>query len=339
MSVQYIGLREINGPLVVLDHVKNASYEEMVELRLDDGTVRTGRVVQISGEQVIVQVFEGTRGLSLVNTRTRLLGRPMEVPLSKEILGRVLNGAGRPIDGLGEVFAEKYGDINGKPLNPVSRTYPRNYIRTGISSIDALATLIRGQKLPIFSGSGMQHNKLADNVIMVFSLLAVSTPSFFLALLMMLVFSIWLGWLPSMGLRTPLHYVLPIITLGMQSVGMIARTTRSSMLEVLGQDYIRTSKSRGISQRVIVLYHAFKNALIPVLTMVGLRFGGLLAGSMLVETVFSVPGIGRLMVDGVLDRDYPVVQGTILILATTFVLVNLLVDLIYALVDPRIKYD
>ena len=165
MSVQYIGLREINGPLVVLDHVKNASYEEMVELRLDDGTVRTGRVVQISGEQVIIQVFEGTRGLSLVNTRTRLLGRPMEVPLSKEILGRVLNGAGRPIDGLGEVFAEKYGDINGKPLNPVSRTYPRNYIRTGISSIDALATLIRGQKLPIFSGSGMQHNKLAVQIV------------------------------------------------------------------------------------------------------------------------------------------------------------------------------
>ncbi len=187
--------------------------------------------------------------------------------------------------------------------------------------------------------SAVWHNKAADNIIMVFSLLAVSTPSFFLALVMMLIFSIWLGWLPSMGLRTPLHYILPIITLGMQSVGMIARTTRSSMLEVLGQDYIRTSKSRGISRWVIVIKHAFKNALIPVLTMVGLRFGGLLAGSMLVETVFSVPGIGRLMVDGVLDRDYPVVQGTILVLAATFVLVNLAVDLIYALVDPRIKYD
>ncbi|HIX66282.1 MAG TPA: ABC transporter permease [Candidatus Anaerotruncus excrementipullorum] len=187
--------------------------------------------------------------------------------------------------------------------------------------------------------SAVWHNKAADNIIMVFSLLAVSTPSFFLALVMMLIFSIWLGVLPSMGLRTPLHYILPIITLGMQSVGMIARTTRSSMLEVLGQDYIRTSKSRGISRWVIVTRHAFKNALIPVLTMVGLRFGGLLAGSMLVETVFSVPGIGRLMVDGVLDRDYPVVQGTILVLAATFVLVNLAVDLIYALVDPRIKYD
>ena len=187
--------------------------------------------------------------------------------------------------------------------------------------------------------SVVKQNKLTDNVIMVFSLLSVSTPSFFLALVMMLLFSIHLGWLPSMGLRTPLHYVLPIITLGMQSVGLIARTTRSSMLEVLRQDYIRTSRSRGISQAVIVMRHAFKNALIPVVTVVGLRFGGLLAGSMLVEAVFSVPGIGRFMVDGVLKRDYPVVQGTVLVLATTFVLVNLAVDLIYALIDPRIKYD
>ena len=187
--------------------------------------------------------------------------------------------------------------------------------------------------------SAVKQNKLTDNVIMVFSLLSVSTPSFFLALVMMLLFSIHLGWLPSMGLRTPLHYVLPIITLGMQSVGLIARTTRSSMLEVLRQDYIRTSRSRGISQAVIVMRHAFKNALIPVVTVVGLRFGGLLAGSLLVEAVFSVPGIGRFMVDGVLKRDYPVVQGTVLVLATTFVLVNLAVDLIYALIDPRIKYD
>ena len=187
--------------------------------------------------------------------------------------------------------------------------------------------------------SAVKQNKLTDIVIMVFSLLSVSTPSFFLALVMMLLFSIHLGWLPSMGLRTPLHYVLPIITLGMQSVGLIARTTRSSMLEVLRQDYIRTSRSRGISQAVIVMRHAFKNALIPVVTVVGLRFGGLLAGSMLVEAVFSVPGIGRFMVDGVLKRDYPVVQGTVLVLATTFVLVNLAVDLIYALIDPRIKYD
>lgn len=125
----------------------------------------------------------------------------------------------------------------------------------------------------------------------------------------------------------------------MQSVGTIARTTRSSMLDVLGQDYIRTSRSRGIPERVIRYSHAFKNAMIPVITIVGLRFGGLLAGSMLVETVFSIPGIGRYMVNAVLKRDFPVVQGTILVLATTFVLVNLVVDLLYAVVDPKIRYE
>lgn len=186
--------------------------------------------------------------------------------------------------------------------------------------------------------SAVKQNKFADNVIMVCSLLAVSTPSFFLALIMLLVFAVQLKWLPSMGLRTPLHYILPIVTLGMQSVGLVARTTRSSMLEVLGQDYIRTSKSMGVSQIKLVTNHAFKNALIPVITVVGLRFGGLLAGSMLVETVFSIQGIGSLMVSGVLNRDYPVVQGTVLVLATTFVLVNLLVDILYAVADPRIKY-
>ncbi|WMJ22608.1 V-type ATP synthase subunit B [Paludicola sp. MB14-C6] len=165
MSLQFIGLKEINGPLVVLDNVPNASFEEMAELYLEDGTKRLGRIVEIQGERVIIQVFEGTNGLSLTNTRTRLTGKPMELALSKEMLGRIFNGAGTPIDGLGEIFADKYADINGQPLNPVAREYPRNYIRTGISSIDGLTTLIRGQKLPIFSGSGMSHNKLAVQLV------------------------------------------------------------------------------------------------------------------------------------------------------------------------------
>lgn len=165
MSLQYVGLSEINGPLVVLDEVDGASYDEMVEIRLDDGSIRLGRVVEVSGKKAVLQVFEGTNGLSLKNTKTRFSGKPMEIPLSSEILGRVFNGAGRPIDGLGEIFAEKTADINGKPLNPVSRSYPRNYIHTGISSIDALMTLIRGQKLPIFSGSGLSHNKLAVQIV------------------------------------------------------------------------------------------------------------------------------------------------------------------------------
>lgn len=165
MSLQYVGLNEINGPLVVLDHVKGASYDEMVELQVSDGTTRQGRIVQIEGERIVVQVFEGTNNLSLENTKTKLLGRPMELPVSKEILGRIFSGAGKAIDGLGKVYAKATMDINGLPLNPVARVYPRNYINTGISSIDCLATLIRGQKLPIFSGSGLPHNQLAVQIV------------------------------------------------------------------------------------------------------------------------------------------------------------------------------
>ncbi|MFZ2539915.1 MAG: V-type ATP synthase subunit B [Oscillospiraceae bacterium] len=165
MSLQILGLKEITGPLVVIDNVSNVSYDEMVELVLEDGSQRLGRVVQIEGKRVVIQVFEGTTGLSLTNTKTKLMGKPMELPVSKEILGRIFNGAGAPIDGLGDIFATKSMDINGKPLNPVARKYPKNYIRTGISSIDGLMTLIRGQKLPIFSGSGMSHNKLAVQLV------------------------------------------------------------------------------------------------------------------------------------------------------------------------------
>ena len=165
MILDYIGVKEINGSLIVLDDVENASFEEVVDIRMDDGTMRQGRIVQMEGKRVVIQVFEGTRGISLQNTRTRLLGHPMEMPLSPEILGRVFDGAGRPIDGLGDIFPLKRANINGTPINPVSRIYPKNYINTGISTIDVLMTLIRGQKLPIFSGSGMKHNELAVQIV------------------------------------------------------------------------------------------------------------------------------------------------------------------------------
>jgi len=164
MSLEYIGLKEINGPLVILNGVSGVSYEEMVEV-IANGEKRLGRVVEILGDICIVQVFEGTRGLSLVNTRTRFIGRPLEMPLSKEILGRVMNGTGKPIDGLGDIFPEQKRDVNGSAINPVAREYPRNYIHTGISSIDCLTTLIRGQKLPVFSGSGIPHNQLAVQLV------------------------------------------------------------------------------------------------------------------------------------------------------------------------------
>lgn len=165
MSLQYLGLSEINGPLIFLDNVENASYEEMVEIKCGDGSTRLGRVVQLEGKKAAIQVFEGTNAISLKNTKTKFTGKPMELALSKELLGRTFNGSGQPIDGLGEIYAEKSADINGQPLNPVSRVYPRNYINTGVSSIDALTTLIRGQKLPIFSGSGMPHNELAVQLV------------------------------------------------------------------------------------------------------------------------------------------------------------------------------
>lgn len=165
MSLQYMGLKDINGPLVALEGVSGASFDEIASIRLDNGTERIGRVVQMEGDRVILQVFEGTNGISLNNTRTVFSGKPLEIPLASEMLGRVFNGAGRPIDGLGPVFPEKMGDVNGQALNPVARQYPRNYIHTGISSIDALMTLIRGQKLPIFSGSGLSHNKLAVQIV------------------------------------------------------------------------------------------------------------------------------------------------------------------------------
>ena len=165
MNLKYLGLNQINGPLVVLDKVKGVSYDEMAKLHLDDGTERLARVVEVAEDKAVLQVFEGTKGLSLTNTTTKFQGKPMELPLSTEMLGRIFNGAGKPIDELGDIFPEKYADINGMPLNPVSRTYPRNYINTGISSIDALMTLIRGQKLPIFSGSGLSHNKLAVQIV------------------------------------------------------------------------------------------------------------------------------------------------------------------------------
>ncbi len=165
MIIEHIGLREISGSLIVLEGAIGASFEELVKIKLASGTERTGRVVRIDGDRAVIQVFEGTQNLSLDNTRTIFTARPMEIPLAPEILGRIFDGAGRPSDGKGEVFYAEKRDINGLPINPVSREYPRNCIVTGISSIDVLTTLIRGQKLPIFSGSGMKHNELAAQIV------------------------------------------------------------------------------------------------------------------------------------------------------------------------------
>lgn len=165
MAIEYLGLSEINGPLVVIEGVKDAFYDEIVEFSVNETEKKLGRIVELNEDKAVIQVFENTAEMSLLNTHTRLTGRPMEIGLSEDILGRTFNGIGEPIDGLGAVRAEVYRNINGQPMNPCTREYPRNYIRTGISAIDALTTLIRGQKLPIFSGNGLPHDELAAQIV------------------------------------------------------------------------------------------------------------------------------------------------------------------------------
>lgn len=165
MAIEYLGLSAINGPMVVLEGVQEAAFDEIVEMTVDGSKRKLGRIIEVYEGRAIIQVFEGTEGLALHNVHTRLTGRPMELGVSAAMLGRTFNGIGVPIDGLGEITADKMLDINGQPLNPVSREYPRNYIRTGISAIDGLMTLIRGQKLPIFSGNGLPHDALAAQIV------------------------------------------------------------------------------------------------------------------------------------------------------------------------------
>lgn len=230
-----------------------------------------------------------------------------------------------------------HGDLGTSIVtgNPVSQELADRYPNTLILAAGGIVVAaVVGVLVGIVAA--VHHNKFWDNFITALSMLAVSTPSFFLGLILMLIFTLMLGWLPSMGEMTPARFVLPIITLGTQAVGLIARTTRSSMLDVLSQDYIRTSRSRGIPSRVITFSHALKNAMIPVLTAIGLRFGSMLAGSAIVETVFSIKGVGRFVVDSVSKRDYPAVQGSILVLAVTFVVVNTLVDQVRAGAAPAV---
>jgi len=187
-----------------------------------------------------------------------------------------------------------------------------------------------------------------DRFLMIIALIGFCLPVFWLGLMLQMVFGLKLGWLPVSGMHSPggtgfvdmlKFLILPGISLAAGSMAEIARMTRSSMLEVIRQDYIKTARAKGLSERVVVYRHALRNALIPVVTIVGLQIGNLLAGAVLVEIVFSWPGVGSLMVNGILARDFPLVQGTILFIATTYVFVNLIVDIIYAFLDPRIMYN
>jgi peptide/nickel transport system permease protein/oligopeptide transport system permease protein len=171
------------------------------------------------------------------------------------------------------------------------------------------------------------------------ALFGVSIPAFFAGILMILLFSFYLGWFPSYGTGSVRHLILPGITLGLFSTGLVARLTRSSMLDIMGQDYVRTARAKGLRERTTIVKHALRNASISIITIMGLQLGGLLSGSVLTETVFAYPGIGRLLVRSIFERDFPVVQGIILMVALIYLITNLLVDILYATVDPRISYS
>lgn len=254
----------------------------------------------------------------------------------------------REENGLNEPFVPRYfnyikgivleGDLGTSyttkqpVMDEILQRFPVSFALAGVSAI--VAVLI-GVICGIISAT--KQYSIFDNVITVISMIGVSMPGFWQGMMMIIVFSVYLGWFPPSGFSTPLHWVLPCFTIGTVSAASIMRMTRSSMLEVIRQDYIRTARAKGQTERVIITKHALKNALIPIITVVGLNFGRQLGGVVVIESVFSIAGLGKLMVDGIKVKNYPLVQGGILFMAFTTCIVNLLVDIIYAYVDPRIR--
>jgi peptide/nickel transport system permease protein len=220
---------------------------------------------------------------------------------------------------------------------PVTTEIGENVASTAQLALAAMLVAV-GLGIPLGLIAALSRSSWLDVASMGAALLGVSMPSFWLGLLLIFVFSLHLAWFPATGGGDLHHLVLPAVTLGMIAAAIIARLTRSSMLEVLGQDYVRTARAKGLGGVSVVVRHALKNALIPIITIFGLQFGNLLAGAVIVETVFSRPGLGRLIVGGILNKDFPLVQGVVLFVATIYVLINLLVDVAYAYADPRIRF-
>lgn len=226
---------------------------------------------------------------------------------------------------------------SARTSNPVTEEIGARFGATMTLAVvsTVLAVLIG---VPLGAFAAVRAGRFEDLLASTFVLFGISMPVYWLGLMLILVFSIRLRWLPAAGAEGPLSVVLPAVTLAFFSMAFIARITRSSMLEVLHQDYVRTARSKGVRQRDVVWRHALRNALAPVITVIGLQFGELLGGAILTETVFAWPGLGRLLVASIFARDYPTVQGLVIIFALLFALVNLAIDLLYGVIDPRVRY-
>jgi ABC-type dipeptide/oligopeptide/nickel transport system permease component len=283
-----------------------------------------------------------------------LPGDPVQLMLSE--MGGAASGQVTPAQyeslrhelGLDEPFAVHYVKFVARAIQgDLGRSY-----QTRRNVIDAIREQLPSTVQLTFAGLGfaialgvtlgvlaaLKPNSVGDNLSMFFALAGVSLPEFWLALMMIFFFSFTLGWFPATGQGGLERLVLPAVALGLRAAATIARLTRASMLEILHQDYITTARAKGLSGRLVVVRHALKNALIPVVTVVGLQFGNLIAGAVIIETVFARQGIGRLAVDAIRMKDFPMIQGTVLFAATAYVLANLLVDVSYVWLDPRIQF-
>jgi peptide/nickel transport system permease protein/oligopeptide transport system permease protein len=233
-----------------------------------------------------------------------------------------------------------HGDLgySVRTKRPVLTEILENLPSTAVLALAGMVVaVVLGVTLGVFAA--VRQHSWFDTFSMLMALIGVSIPSFWLGLLLIFAFSLTLGWLPATGGGDVLHLIMPAMTLGLGASAIIARLSRSCMLEVLRQEYITTARAKGLREALVILRHGLKNALIPVVTIVGLQLGQLLGGTVIIETVFARPGVGRLIVNGILEKDFPLVQGIVLIGATSYVLINLLVDVTYALLDPRIRYD
>ncbi len=282
-----------------------------------------------------VEIMLGSQATQEDRARLRAdlgLDQPLPVQYARWV-GHVVHGdLGRSLWMKRPVLAEVLG------------RFQATLILTGTALL--LSTVV-GISLGVASAS--RPHSLLDRTSTAVSLFGASMPSFWLGIVLMVLFALRLGWLPASGMYAPYdggdlrdllaHLVLPALTLAAASVTIVARLTRAAMLETLNQDYIRTARAKGVVERLVVLRHGLKNALIPIVTVVGVQAGYLLGGAVLTETVFAWPGVGTLMVQGILARDFPLVQGCVLVVALSFVLVNLAVDLLYAWLDPRIRYE
>lgn len=238
---------------------------------------------------------------------------------------------------MGKLFK---GDM-GRSLKSGTPTTELIFARMQSTLKLVFAGILWAPVLGIFIGvlSAINHGKFLDHICMLIAITGLSAPGFWIGLMGIQIFSVQLGWLPSGGLDSWKGFILPSFTMGCGIMAVLARYSRSSMLETLREDYVRTARAKGQKEALVMFSHAFRNSLIQVITILGLQIGGLLSGSVLTETVFSIPGVGRLLVDSIAFRDYPVIQGLLMMFALQYVFINLIVDLLYGVINPKIRYD